>query len=65
MTDERNTALLHLLALVQGRRAEARRQWERATLQNWALDEALDAATDRLRYLTEFLQSRTLSRRLP
>ena len=65
MTDERNSALLHLLALTQGKRAEARRRWERATYPNWTLDEALDAVTARLRYLTDYLRSRTLSRHIP
>lgn len=47
MNDERNSALLHLLALTQGHRAEARRRWERADYPNWILDETLDAATAR------------------
>lgn len=65
MTDERKSALLHLLALLQGKRAEARRRWECATYPNWRLEEAIDAATARLQYLTDYLRSRTLSRRLP
>lgn len=65
MTDERNSALLHLLALVQGRRADARRRWERATYPNWRLEEAIDAANARLEYLADYLRSRTPSRHLP
>jgi hypothetical protein len=65
LRDERNSSLLHLLALTQGKRAEARRRWERAVYPNGILDETLDAATARLRYLTDFLRTRTLTRRLP
>jgi hypothetical protein len=63
--DERNSSMLHLLALTQGKRAEARRRWERSPLPSWILDETLDAATERVRYLTDFLRTRTLTRRLP
>lgn len=65
MNDERNSALLHLLALTQSMRAGAYRKWERSIYPNWTLDAALEAATARLSYLTDFLRSRTLSRRLP
>ena len=62
-TDERNSALLHLLALTQGTQAEASRRWDRDY--NRETDAALDAAKARLKYLTEFLHTRTLSRKLP
>jgi hypothetical protein len=65
MNDERNSALLHLLALTQSMRAEAKRRWERSIYPNWTLDAALETTTARLSYLTDFLRSRTLSRRLP
>lgn len=65
MNDERNSALLHLLALTQSMRAKAYRQWERSIYPNWTLDASLETTTARLRYLTDFLRSRTLSRRLP
>lgn len=64
-TDDRNSALLHLLALTQGNRAVARRRWERSVYPNWRLEVALDAVDSRLEYLTDFLRSRTLTRRLP
>lgn len=63
--DERNSALLHLLALTQGARATARRRWERSIYPNWRLEVALEESTARLQYLTEFLRSRTLTTRLP
>lgn len=63
MNDERNSALLHLLALTQGKRAEARRRWDRHC--TWENDVALEATTARLRYLTDFLRSRTPTFRLP
>jgi len=62
-TDERNSALLHLLALTQGTQAEARRRWDLDY--NYDTDAALTGANARLRYLTAFLHTRTLSRKLP
>lgn len=65
MNDEPNSALLHLLALTQGKRAEALRRWERSIYPNWTLEVALEATTARLHYLTDFIRSRTLTRHLP
>jgi len=62
-TDDRNSALLHLLALTQGTQAQERRRWDLDY--NYDTDAALDAAKARLKYLTAFLHTRTLSRKLP
>lgn len=63
MNDERNSALLHLLALTQSTQAQALRRWDQDY--NYDTDTALEAAKARLRYLTAFLRTRTLSRTLP
>jgi len=62
-TDDRNSALLHLLALTQGTQAEASRRWDLDY--NYDTAAALDAVKARLKYLTAFLHTRTLSRKLP
>ena len=56
--EERNTALLNLLAKVQARHHRANRRWREARFPDCDLDLERDAARARLEYLTDFLSHR-------
>lgn len=68
MDDDRATALLHLLALAQGREVDARRrEYDARPGETGGIEAYLEARSwsGRKRYLVDFLHSRHQTRKLP